>query len=391
MRAILLITSILLFASWMPADAAVPQTLSYQGVLRDDLGDIVADSTYEITFWIYNVETGGIALWAETQQVPVTAGIFNVILGSVASIDLPFDQQYWLAITVEGEPQLAPRTPLASVPYAYRAAYADVGDDGDWTISGNNVSSAVSGYVGIGTSSPQDKLEVRGNLRLDQGAGNGNTLRIAEGGVLKWAFLYRPWVDGNLTILDEISAVRSMTFESGTGDVGVKTEHPETDLHVLGDTKLQGNLEVTGDVTLAPATSYFTVPASGFTATYPEDTDYVIGGGVFTTGAAHVDFIAAVNLPHGATVTSVTHHYDDSSVSDSTCRLSRRLLSGYGGDTMADVTSAGSSGAGGSTTNTTIVGAVVDNTTYSYFVSLTAIDGIVTFGVVIEYTTTGIH
>jgi len=44
------------------------------------------------------------------------------------------------------------------------------GSDGDWTVSGNDMYSAVSGNVGIGSSAPLEKLEVNGNIRFRQGA-----------------------------------------------------------------------------------------------------------------------------------------------------------------------------------------------------------------------------
>ncbi len=45
--------------------------------------------------------------------------------------------------------------------------------DNDWTISGNNMYSAVSGKVGIGTSSPTDKLHVNGGVRGTRNGHNG--------------------------------------------------------------------------------------------------------------------------------------------------------------------------------------------------------------------------
>lgn len=49
-------------------------------------------------------------------------------------------------------------------------AYADsAGADGDWTVSGNNMYSAVSGNVGIGTTSPNEKLHVVGNIKMVDG------------------------------------------------------------------------------------------------------------------------------------------------------------------------------------------------------------------------------
>jgi len=44
------------------------------------------------------------------------------------------------------------------------------GDDGDWTISGNDVYSAVPGNVGIGTTSPQNKLQVDGDVKISSSA-----------------------------------------------------------------------------------------------------------------------------------------------------------------------------------------------------------------------------
>ncbi len=129
--------------------AAVPETMSYQGVLRDAVGNVVPDGPYDLTFRIYALETGGAALWLETQTIPVEDGIFNVILGSVNPLALPFDVQYWLGVQIAADPELAPRTQLASSPYALRARYADVADD-DWLTSGSDIY-RIDGSVGIGT------------------------------------------------------------------------------------------------------------------------------------------------------------------------------------------------------------------------------------------------
>ncbi len=54
-----------------------------------------------------------------------------------------------------------------------------IAGDGDWTISGNDMYSAVSGNAGIGTTSPDAKLEVNGDLKVtgaykgDIGPNNG--------------------------------------------------------------------------------------------------------------------------------------------------------------------------------------------------------------------------
>jgi hypothetical protein len=59
----------------------VPQTMSYQGVLKNADGSVVADGDYGLTFRIYDSDVAGTELWSEIQTVTVTGGIFGVILG----------------------------------------------------------------------------------------------------------------------------------------------------------------------------------------------------------------------------------------------------------------------------------------------------------------------
>jgi len=97
--------------------AATPQTLNYQGLLNDNTGNAVTDGNYSITFKIYNVITGGSALWTETQTVTTKTGIFSAILGTTTPINIEFDKQLYLGITVGGS-ELSPRTTLVSAPYS---------------------------------------------------------------------------------------------------------------------------------------------------------------------------------------------------------------------------------------------------------------------------------
>ena len=111
--------SILVFAlsahsSW----AAIPETMGYQGVLTDTSGTPVSDGPYILTFSIYDVAIGGVALWSEIQSVTVTSGTFSVILGSVNPLSVAFDQQYWLGIKVGAAPEIAARMQLASSAYS---------------------------------------------------------------------------------------------------------------------------------------------------------------------------------------------------------------------------------------------------------------------------------
>jgi len=101
----------------------IPRTMSYQGLLTKTSGVPVDDGNYRLTFRLYNDEISGAVLWSETHvSVPVTKGIFNVILGSVgSSLTLPFNEQYWLGIQVEAGNELTPRLKLTSAPYSLNA------------------------------------------------------------------------------------------------------------------------------------------------------------------------------------------------------------------------------------------------------------------------------
>lgn len=106
-----------IFTLW----SQIPQTLSYQGVLKDASGNIVPNASYDLTFRIYSAASGGTALWTEMQSVVVTDGIFNVILGSTNPLNLPFDVPYWLGITVGTGSELTPRVQLTSAAYSLNA------------------------------------------------------------------------------------------------------------------------------------------------------------------------------------------------------------------------------------------------------------------------------
>lgn len=78
-------------------------------------------------FSIYDAETGGSELWAETQNVGVENGVFNVLLGSVNPIptNLFTDTgSRYLNLTVNSE-ELSPRMQFTSVPYSLRTETAD--------------------------------------------------------------------------------------------------------------------------------------------------------------------------------------------------------------------------------------------------------------------------
>jgi len=105
------------------ATAQIPQTISWQGILQDSEGELL-DGNYDLTVKIYDVATGGTALWSETHNgLSITDGLVNLMLGSINDLNVSFDSQYWLEITI-GEGTPLSRTMLTSVPYAMYAKNA---------------------------------------------------------------------------------------------------------------------------------------------------------------------------------------------------------------------------------------------------------------------------
>ena len=147
---------LLIFFSAM-SHAAVPQKINYQGYLTNAAGTPY-HGAIEIRFSIYDVPSGGTALWSETQVVTVDHGVYGVNLGETTPLSLTFDAQYYLGVRVSTEPEMTPRRALASVPYALRAGSVDAAAG---TISGVT---AGAGLAGGGTT---------GSIALDVGAGTG--------------------------------------------------------------------------------------------------------------------------------------------------------------------------------------------------------------------------
>ena len=65
--------------------AQVPHKINYQGYLTN-AGGTPVNATVSMVLKLYNVLTGGTGLYAETQTVTVTNGVFNVLIGSVTPL-----------------------------------------------------------------------------------------------------------------------------------------------------------------------------------------------------------------------------------------------------------------------------------------------------------------
>ena len=100
--------------------SAIPQYMSYQGRLTDATGKPLPDKEYTLTVRVCDDPAAGGILWYDIIGVETVDGVFKVDLNCG---QLAWDRPYWIELVCEGQ-TLTPRTPIASVGYAFKAADA---------------------------------------------------------------------------------------------------------------------------------------------------------------------------------------------------------------------------------------------------------------------------
>lgn len=150
MKRIYLLTALLLSVISV-AYGQVPRSFSYQGVLSEKSGGVVPDGDHLLTLTLYPTRTGAVTLYSKAVTATTINGVFSVVLDSIPD-SIPFDDQYYLGITVDGGTELKPRTPLTSSPYSLNKSSGTVNSiaspDGSITVTndkGPNVN------IGIGS------------------------------------------------------------------------------------------------------------------------------------------------------------------------------------------------------------------------------------------------
>ena len=232
---------------------AVPPLVPYSGQVEGRTGQASA------TFLIYKDQTGGEPLFTESQIVSLDpTGHYKVQLGAANPNGLPSDlfatgEARWLEVQIAGQPA-EPRTLLASVPYALKAAdAATLGGlpASAFALAGSNT--AVANVLPGGVS-PDAVTTVTTT--------GGTTNKVAK-------------FSGANTI------VNSILYDNGT-EVGIGTTSPTATLTVDGTIALDGATTFNGAAVLgatgtATSThSYSSQLLKAYTSAYNSSTKAVV-------------------------------------------------------------------------------------------------------------------
>ena len=246
----IIVVALMLFGyrAWaMPAAAPASSddtsgVISYQGYVTDDTGEPL-NGEVSLGFSLYDVDTGGSYLWSENYssteppRVPVSNGVFNVLLGSKTPIPASVLSKtgLFLEVAVNGE-RMEPREPVGMVPIALHAVRASGLSAADGT-PGDAVTVDEDGNVTVGQA-----------LLVGQGEPEGYQGVTADYNDLI--------VNGQLAAGGaHVSAIHNLGVGYGPpgasagegslnvkGKVGIGTESPQTALDVVGDVNVEGDI-----------------------------------------------------------------------------------------------------------------------------------------------------
>lgn len=249
------------------SSSTVPRLMKFSGTLLDSQNRPMP-GTVGVTFAIYSQESGGAALWMETQNVhPDANGNYTVLLGEASKDGLPTEEftsgeARWLGLQVENQTE-GPRVLLVSVPYALKAhdaetlgglpASAFLPAVSPGATGGTAISPSTAATTAISPSTAAKTAQASGaNLPTPcafNGSGVANFIPIWTGAC---------------------SQANSLLFQTTAGKVGLSTTTPSFKLHVIDSSNAGLRVQTN--------TAGGTVASFGGNGAFQVDAPGVVGG-----------------------------------------------------------------------------------------------------------------
>jgi hypothetical protein len=218
-------------------EAIVPRLIKFSGALLDEQNRPMTGPV-GVTFALYAQESGGAALWMETQNVhPDSNGNYTVLLGAASKDGLPAEQfvsgeARWLGLQVENWPEHS-RVLLVSVPYALKAHDAE-------TLGGLPASAFLSAPQGVASNGAVSS-STTANGTHSAATPLAPACAFTGGGTTNFIPL---WTGA-------CSFGNSLFFQTG-GNVGLSTITPKAKLDVEAPAT-----DATGVLGVTPSTAFF--------------------------------------------------------------------------------------------------------------------------------------
>lgn len=242
--------SIILFPLWCILGTvqlhAQSTAFTYQGQLTS--GVSLANGRHDFRFTLFAAPSGGSPVDESLTlaAVGVTNGLFTVSLDFGSAVFSGKDRWLEIAVRTNGGSAfttLNPRQPVMPTPYALTALnainvpgldrHALHAADGS---PSNAVFVDAAGKVGIGTTSPQEKFDVRSGdgsyVRIDRENGD---IKVNGGSDGQWGIFNDGPSTGGTHLIGE---GQTRFFVANTGNVGIGTTTPQARLEVRGDVRM---------------------------------------------------------------------------------------------------------------------------------------------------------
>ncbi len=310
------------------AQAAFNAQINYQGKLTNASNVAVPDGTYHMKFWLLTSATAATttAIWTEDRstvagnRITVTDGLFSVMLGSSTPLtNIDFNQTLYLGVEVGGsggsplwDGEMSPRKVLGAVPAAFEAGRLDgISSEQFFRNDSTNATSSATtslsvaqygagkiaeffgtgglsafsilstGYVGIGTSTPNASLDIDSSLSYLGGYQGAFRPAISSGSIGDEIGLITNddrLISAYMTGTDKFfygtnDGLTGLVVDGSSGYVGIGTSSPEVSLDVWGTGAYLGD-PTGGTARLYAGTANDSVGAGNETGIWAHDSVY---------------------------------------------------------------------------------------------------------------------